>query len=219
MSSTDHVERKPSVLFVDDEPAMVRSIKRVMQREHYISRFALSAREAMDVIANQDVDVVVSDLKMPGMDGLTFLREVKRRYPDVVRIVLTSYSQITQVLATVNRGEVFRFLTKPVEDAEEFRQTIRTAIEHAGETHRQRHVAGCVTAVADRIAEIGAALKTIGNDGAAERQRLLEEIDEKSKQLKALFSRRPAECPSQSGITARKTGGGFSESSTRNAMR
>ena len=123
--------RKPVVLFVDDEEHVLRSIERIIIREPYTSLFAIGPAKALEILAMQPVDVIVSDMKMPEMDGLSFLCRIKELYPQIVRLVLSGFSQVSQVVATVNRGEIFRFLTKPLDDPDEFRTVIRTSIKQA----------------------------------------------------------------------------------------
>ena len=123
--------RKATVLFVDDEEHVLRSIDRIVIRETYTALFATGAKQALELLTAQPVDVVVSDMKMPDMDGLALLCKVKELHPGIVRIVLSGFSQVSQVLAAVNKGEIFRFLTKPLDDPNEFRTVIRAAIQQA----------------------------------------------------------------------------------------
>ena len=84
----------------------------------------------LEILEKNKVHVIVSDMRMPGMDGLTFLRKVKEKYPDIVRIVLTGYTQINQIIAAINSGEIFRYITKPWKMDDEFKTVIRQAIEY-----------------------------------------------------------------------------------------
>jgi len=119
------------VLFVDDEPSILRSIERIVIREPYRKLFCGSATEALAVLEQEPVAVIVSDMRMPVMDGLTFLRHVREKFPGRVRLVLSGYAQVAQVLAAVNTGEVFRFLMKPVDDPEAYRETLWLALHEA----------------------------------------------------------------------------------------
>jgi len=117
-----------SVLFVDDERSVLSSLERFLISEPYQKLFAQSAETALDIFTNQNVHVVVSDMKMPNMDGLTFLREIKEKYPDTIRIVLSGFSEIAQIIPCINTGEVFRYVTKPI-DPKEFKAILYDAIE------------------------------------------------------------------------------------------
>lgn len=104
--------RKSRVLCVDDEPNILRSLKWLLQRQFDVT-VAPSGEQALALLAEGDFDVVVSDQRMPGMSGAELLREVRRRSPRSMRILLTGYSDIQAILRSVNEGEVFRYIHKP----------------------------------------------------------------------------------------------------------
>jgi HD-like signal output (HDOD) protein/ActR/RegA family two-component response regulator len=87
---------KKAILFVDDESAVLQGLESVMrvERKRWESLFAQDAQAALMVLANQQIDVVVSDIKMPGMDGHSLLQKIRDEYPDTVRIVLTGYNEL-----------------------------------------------------------------------------------------------------------------------------
>ncbi len=104
---------KPTVLCVDDEQNVVESLQ-LNLRKHFIVRTALSGPAALEALRQEpDVAVVLSDMRMPEMDGATFLAEVKNVAPTAVRMLLTGYSDIESAMRAVNEGQIFRFLTKP----------------------------------------------------------------------------------------------------------
>lgn len=121
---------KIKVLFVDDEVNILNSIKRSVIDEDYSSLFAVSGEKALEIIQNEEISVLVTDMKMPNMNGLELLKKVKEISPDTIRIVLSGYTQLPQVLATVNSAGIFKFITKPWQDDEEFLPSIREAIEY-----------------------------------------------------------------------------------------
>ena len=118
------------VLFVDDEPNILRSIQRGLWEESYQKRFVESGEKALEIMSQEDVWVVVTDMRMPGMNGLELLQQVQERFPDVVRIILTGYSQVTTLISAINTGRVFRYLTKPWKTDTDFIPTIRQALEY-----------------------------------------------------------------------------------------
>jgi len=122
--------KRRTVLFVDDERNVLASLQRGLRNEPYNKLFAESGQKALEILEKNKVHVIVSDMRMPGMDGLTFLRKVKEKYPDIVRIVLTGYTQINQIIAAINSGEIFRYITKPWKMDDEFKTVIRQAIEY-----------------------------------------------------------------------------------------
>jgi two-component system, probable response regulator PhcQ len=109
---------QPVVLFVDDEANVLNALRRSLRREPYEQLFAQDPKEALEILKTRNVDLVVSDHLMPAMDGLTLLRQVKERYPKVIRVLLTGHADVQMTIAAINEGEVFRFLTKPWNDAE-----------------------------------------------------------------------------------------------------
>lgn len=119
-----------TVLFVDDEERVLRSLKRGLMDEPYNTLFANSGKEALEMLSTTDVHVLVTDMRMPEMGGLELLRIVKREYPRIVRMILSGYTQITTLLMAINDGEVYRFITKPWKLEEDFKPAIRQAIEH-----------------------------------------------------------------------------------------
>jgi HD-like signal output (HDOD) protein/ActR/RegA family two-component response regulator len=104
---------RPRILFVDDEPNVLQGLQRMLRhmRAEWDMRFVESARAALDVMETERFDAVVSDMRMPGMDGAELLSEVRRRDPGVVRVVLSGYSDAESVMRTV--GPAHQFLAKP----------------------------------------------------------------------------------------------------------
>jgi diguanylate cyclase (GGDEF)-like protein/PAS domain S-box-containing protein len=109
---------KPSrtLLLVDDEPNILSSLKRLLRRSGCEILVATSAEEGLELLARQQVDVILSDQRMPSMNGTEFLRIAKERVPDTVRIVLSGYTELESVTSAINEGAVYRFLTKPWDD-------------------------------------------------------------------------------------------------------
>lgn len=101
------------VLFVDDDEYILASIKRCLIDEEFRSYFVTSGKEAIAFMEKNKVDVIVTDMRMPDMNGLQLLHIVTDRWPMVVKIVLTGFTQITQILATINQINLFKFLAKP----------------------------------------------------------------------------------------------------------
>jgi two-component system probable response regulator PhcQ len=118
----------PKILIVDDEENILFAIKRIFRREKYEILTATSAEEGLKIIEQQDVDLVISDLKMPVINGVEFLAMVKENKPDALRIMLTGHADLKSVIEAIEKGEVYRFLLKPWDD-EELKVTIKRALE------------------------------------------------------------------------------------------
>lgn len=119
-----------NVLFVDDEPNILNSLKRATAAEPFVSQFAATAEEALALLVEHDFSIVVTDMKMPGKDGLWLLQEAKKHCPDTLRIVLSGYTDLAQVLSTINQGDVFRFITKPWNMERDLLPVLRLGLEY-----------------------------------------------------------------------------------------
>jgi EAL domain-containing protein (putative c-di-GMP-specific phosphodiesterase class I)/FixJ family two-component response regulator len=106
-----------TLLLVDDEENVLASLKRLLRRDNYRIFTARSAREGFEILASNDVGVIVSDQRMPEVTGVEFLRRVKELYPRSVRMVLSGYTDLDSVTDAINQGAIYRFLTKPWEDS------------------------------------------------------------------------------------------------------
>lgn len=120
-------EHAPTVLIVDDEENVYKSLRRLLMRDGYHILTASGASEAFELLASNRVDVVISDHRMPNMQGVDFLTHVRSMYPHTARIVLTAYQDEQVLSRAVNEGEVFRFLTKPWDD-EKIRQAVKAGL-------------------------------------------------------------------------------------------
>ena len=122
--------RPVTLLIVDDEPSIVKALLRVLRDEGYRVLSAYDAEEALRLVAAEPVDVVLSDIDMPGMSGLELMSRLRRNHPAVVRLVLTGRASLAHAVAAINDGEVFRFMTKPW-DMDELREVLRQAAARA----------------------------------------------------------------------------------------
>ncbi|MBW9152307.1 response regulator [Clostridium estertheticum] len=121
---------KTKVLFVDDELHILNSIKRSIIDEEIEPLLAMSGEIALKYFEENVISVIVTDMKMPNMSGLELLKKVKEISPNTIRIVLSGYTQLPQILATVNSVGVFRYVTKPWDDDAELLPALRDAISY-----------------------------------------------------------------------------------------
>ncbi len=119
-----------TILFVDDEEKVLRSLKRGFLDEPHKTVFADSGKKALGILAHEEVHVIVTDMRMPEMSGLELLEIVKEKYPHIIRMILSGYTEITTLLAAINRGQIFRFITKPWKLEDEFKSIIQQAIDY-----------------------------------------------------------------------------------------
>lgn len=125
-SDRDSVEERGTLLLVDDEPNNLSSLNRLLRRDGYRILTAGNGKDGLDLLATNAVQVIISDQRMPGMSGAEFLNIVKKLYPETIRIILSGYTDLEVVTDCVNRGAVFKFLTKPWDD-HLLRENIRDA--------------------------------------------------------------------------------------------
>ena len=125
--------RQRTLLLVDDEENILASLKRLLRRNGYRIITANGAHEGLQRLAENEVDVIVSDQRMPGMTGVEFLRRTKDLYPETVRMVLSGYTELQSITDAINEGAIYKFLTKPWDD-----ELLRANIEEA---FRQKEMA------------------------------------------------------------------------------
>jgi adenylate cyclase len=119
---------KPKILVVDDEPDNLDLLYRTFYREYKVLR-ATSGPAALDLLAQEgEIAVIISDQRMPMMSGTEFLSLTATQYPDIIRIILTGYTDVEDLVEAINAGKVFKYVTKPWE-AEELKAVVRQALD------------------------------------------------------------------------------------------
>ena len=120
---------KPKVLFVDDEPFVLEGLRRALHRD-FAADLANGPEEGLQMLVKSGpYPVVVSDMRMPGMDGAEFLSRVCTLSPDSIRVMLTGYADADAAMRAVNEGRIFRFLNKPA-DVDEMTVTLKACVAH-----------------------------------------------------------------------------------------
>jgi two-component system probable response regulator PhcQ len=117
------------ILIVDDEENILNSLKRLLRKEPYEILTAIDGEEGLKILDDHQVDLIVSDLKMPQMNGIEFLKRAKEKNPVPLRIMLTGHADLKSVVDAIDQGEVYRFLLKPWND-EELKMTIRQTLDY-----------------------------------------------------------------------------------------
>lgn len=107
-----------SLLLVDDEPGILSALRRLFRPLGYTIHTAQGGAEGLQVLEREPVDLVISDMRMPEMSGAQFLEQVRQRWPDTVRILLTGYADMGSTIKAINRGEIYRYVAKPWDDTE-----------------------------------------------------------------------------------------------------
>ncbi|MBI4848946.1 MAG: HDOD domain-containing protein [Nitrospirae bacterium] len=125
-------KERQTILFVDDELSILNSLRRLLQDEAWDLIFAESGEKGLELLNKQEVDIIISDVRMPGMDGITFLKQVKELYPHVVRIFLSGYADRSAIVQALSEGCAQQLVSKPWED-DELKGIIRDALLQAEE--------------------------------------------------------------------------------------
>ena len=118
-----------AVLFVDDEGNILKAVHRLLRNEPWKVLTASRGLEALEILDQTPAQVVVSDQRMPEMSGVDLLQAIRERRPNVVRMMLTGYTEMNVAVEAINRGEIYRLITKPWND-EELKATLRQAFDH-----------------------------------------------------------------------------------------
>jgi response regulator RpfG family c-di-GMP phosphodiesterase len=122
---------KPKLLVVDDEPDNLDLLYRTFYRQFKVLR-AENGFDALTLLEQQpDIAVIISDQRMPGMSGTEFLSRTATQYPNIIRIILTGYTDVEDLVDAINEGRVFKYVTKPWED-----EHLRTVVKQALDTHQ-----------------------------------------------------------------------------------
>jgi response regulator RpfG family c-di-GMP phosphodiesterase len=127
---------KRPILIVDDEPEVLHSLKNLLRHDYRVFT-ASSGADGLHILETEIIHLVMTDQRMPEMTGVEMLKRVKNEHPAAIRLIFTGYAEVKSVIAAINQGNVFRFLSKPWEPEE-----LMTVLRSAGEHHDhivQRH--------------------------------------------------------------------------------
>lgn len=180
----DQALRQYRVLAVDDEPNILSALRRTLRARGFEVITAEDGPPALEVLRRETVDAIVSDMRMPLMNGADFLREARSIAPGAVRILLTGYSDMASTVRAVNEGEVLRYLSKPWDDRE-LEQALREGIGRR-ELERERDSLLRLTQELNRrLASANATLETRVAERTSELSRTLAELEEAGTRLKS----------------------------------
>ena len=124
-------ENKHTILLVDDEQSILKALQRLFRRQNYGILTALSGMEGLEVLQKREtsVSMIISDQRMPGMNGAEFLEKAKTIFPEAIRYLLTGYSDIDAIVDSINKGEIHKYITKPWNDEDLILQ-VKLGLEH-----------------------------------------------------------------------------------------
>ena len=146
----DSTSNPPTLLLVDDEESILSSLKRVFRRDGYRVLTATGGLQALEILAQNAVDVIISDQRMPHMTGVELLRQVKSLYPETVRISLSGYTELHSITEAINEGAIYKFLTKPWDD-DHLRANVVDAFRYKRMADENRRLAIEISVANDRL--------------------------------------------------------------------
>ncbi len=121
-------EKPAALLFVDDEANVLNALRRLFHNEHYVTYFAASGAEGLEILQHHAVDLIISDMRMPKMNGAEFLTHVVMQWPETIRILLTGYSDMQSTIEAINKGRIYNYCNKPWDD-DELKLLVRNALD------------------------------------------------------------------------------------------
>ena len=175
-----------TLLFVDDEPSILSSLKRLFRPHGYRIHTAESGDEGLEILAREAVDLVISDMRMPEMDGAAFLEQVRQRWPHVVRILLTGYADIESTVNAINRGEIYRYINKPWDD-HDIVLTVREALARQRLEQENDRLAAELKVRNEELQALNAGLEEKVAARTADLQKAIKLIQSANHKLKATF--------------------------------
>ncbi len=169
-------KKRYRVLLVDDEESILRALRRLLRGQPYEVVTTGGAEEALRLLEKEPAHLVMSDHRMPGQTGVEFLREVRRRWPDTIRIILSGYTEVKAIIDAINDGEVYKYLTKPWNEEEIKLHLVRALEQYELQAENER-LTREIVAQNDKLRELNALLDQRASDathGFASYQNVLE---------------------------------------------
>jgi response regulator RpfG family c-di-GMP phosphodiesterase len=175
-----------TVLCVDDEPNILSALKRSLRSASLKVLTAGGGEEALALMAGAPVDLLISDMRMPGMDGAQLLEQVSTRWPQTIRILLTGYADMNAAIAAINRGRIFRYLNKPWDD-EELRSSVDQGLELLALTREKERLEALTLVQNDQLRDANALLEQRVDERTRELFRANEQLEFTHEKLKRTY--------------------------------
>jgi response regulator RpfG family c-di-GMP phosphodiesterase len=175
-----------TILCVDDEPNILSALRRLFRSQGYEVLTEQSARAGLAVLDARPVDLVISDMRMPEMDGVQFLEQARARCPDTLRLLLTGNADVRLILDAVNRGQIYRYITKPWDD-NEMSMVVRHALERQGLEREKRRLEALTVDQNEQLRELNQSLEAKVASRTEELRKVLDDLVGTNDKLKRNF--------------------------------
>lgn len=179
-------ETSSTLLLVDDEPNILAALRRLFRGAPQRVLTAGGGAEALEILAREPVDLIISDMQMPDMNGAQLLEEVRQRWPQVVRILLTGHSDMAATIAAINRGEIYRYIAKPWND-DELRLIVRYALERKYLEAENARLQALTRQQNEELKALNAGLEQTVAERTAQLRAALASLEQANKDLKREF--------------------------------
>lgn len=176
-----------SLLFVDDEANILSALKRLFRPHGYRIWTAGGGQEGLDILAREPIDLVISDMRMPEMNGAQFLEKVREQWPDTVRILLTGYAEISATIDAINRGQIYRYVSKPWED-NDIVLLVKQALERKALEREKLRLEALTQRQNDELKELNATLEEKVRVRTEEVRQTMAFLEKAHEQLKKGFT-------------------------------
>ncbi len=147
-----------TILCVDDEPSILSALRRLFRARGLQVKVAEGGAAGLALLEGEAVDLVISDMRMPEMDGVTFLEQVRQRWPGTMRLLLTGYADVNSIMGAINRGEIYRYIAKPWDD-NDIVLIVQGALRHRAMEVEQRRLQALVQQQNDELKALNASLE------------------------------------------------------------
>jgi response regulator RpfG family c-di-GMP phosphodiesterase len=178
--------RSGTILCVDDEPNILSSLRRLFRAQGYEVLTEDSARAGLRVLESRAVDIVISDMRMPEMDGVAFLERARALCPDTLRLLLTGHADVGLILEAINRGEIYRYITKPWDD-NDLVLLMRHALERKALVQEKQRLEELTLRQNEQLRQLNLDLEAKVASRTAELSKALEELVASNEKLKRNF--------------------------------
>jgi len=176
----------PVLLLVDDEPNVLNSLRRLLRPCGYTILTAGGGTEALSLLEAQPIDLIISDMRMPGMTGDQLLAQVRNRWPDTMRLLLTGYAEVSSAISAINEGGIYRYISKPWDD-EDLLRILHQALELCGLQREKNRLEALTLAQNETLRELNTTLEDRVRHRTEELQIANQEISLAMEKLKKTF--------------------------------